>query len=184
MKKMTVRLRDGTLCVGDYFEDEDYEKLKSLFVRWLDINKDLKQLGGRGLNVPDVVSEALYCYFFNAVRTNGSEAKAGSYDAVNIDDGAGIQVKSASIPNDLTSFGPHSTWDKLFFIDFCPNGTVDGRVDIYEIKGDIKGLVLNASKGETFADQQAQGRRPRFSIQKEFIKKYHMTPDKSIDLTK
>ena len=182
MRKMQVKLKNGMVVVGDYFDDEDYEKIKTIFQKWLEINGNLKALGGRTLNVPDVVSEALYCYFYNAIRTNGNESGAGSYDAVDIADGSGVQVKSTSIKEDLTSFGPHSTWDKLFFLDFCPNGTVDGQVDVYEIKDDVKGIILNASKGETFADQQAQGRRPRFSIKKEIIQKNGYKPDKTINL--
>ncbi len=182
MKKIEVELHNGAKVVGDYFEDEDYEKIKSIFTKWLEINADLSALRGRTMNVPDVVSEGIYCYFYNAIRTNGNEAGAGSYDAVNIDDKAGVQVKSASIPNDCTSFGPKSKWDKLFFMDFCPNGTVDGQVDIYEIKDDVKHIVLNRSKGETFEDQQAQGRRPRFSIKDEIIKKHGYKPDRTIHL--
>ena len=47
---------------------------------------------------------------------------------------------------------------------------------------DGKGIILSASKGETFADQQAQGRRPRFSIKKEIIEKNGYKPDKTVSL--
>ena len=181
MKKLEVKLKSGALAVGDYFDDADYEKIKLIFERWRDLNRDLTDLGGRAINVPDVVSEALYCYFFGAVRTN-DVATAGSYDAVNIENHNGVQVKSTSIVNDLTSFGPTSTWDELWFMDFAPNGSVDGRVDFYKIDVDVKNIVLNASKGETFADQQAQGRRPRFSIKKEIIQKYGLKPVKSVTI--
>lgn len=136
-------------------------------------------MGGRNLNVPDVISEALYCYLFKAVRTNGT---AHSYDAVDLNDGAGIQIKSASIKNDCTSFGPTSTWDRLYFMDFAPEGEVTGHIDIYEINDDFKDLVLNYRKGETFADQQRQGRRPRFSIKKEIIEKKGLEPIETIYL--
>lgn len=181
MKKIYAKLSNNVTVVGDYFDDEDYEKIKDIFKKWLEINADLKSLGGRTLNVPDVVSEALYCILYNAIRTN-NEVNAGSYDAVNIDDGSGVQVKSTSVSSDLTSFGPHSTWDKLFFLDFCPNGEVDGQVDIYEIKDDVKHIVMNKGKGETFEDQQNQGRRPRFSIKDEIIRKNGYKPDKTVYL--
>ena len=70
MKKMQVRLKNGMMVVGDYFDDEDYEKIKTIFQKWLEINGNLKALGGRTLNVPDVVSEALYCYFYNERGNN------------------------------------------------------------------------------------------------------------------
>ena len=114
MKQVKVKLKDNTIVIGDEFDMEDYKKFKQIFRKWTDINSDLKQFGGRNLNVPDVFSEALYCIFFNAVRTNGT---AHSYDAVDKETGEGIQIKSASIQNDCTSFGPTSTWDKLIFAD-------------------------------------------------------------------
>jgi hypothetical protein len=63
-------------------------------------------LGGRKINIPDVISEGIYCYLFNCARTNGS---AKSYDAVDLKTKEGIQIKSASIHDDCTSFGPTST---------------------------------------------------------------------------
>ena len=119
MKKLEVKLKDCTKVIGDAFDEQDFIKLKNIFKKWQDINNDLKSLEGRTLNVPDEFSEALYCIFFNAVRTNGT---AHSYDCVDIETGAGIQIKSASIPNDCTSFGPKSTWDELWFVDFAPFG--------------------------------------------------------------
>ena len=144
------------------------------------MNEKLKKLGGRGLNVPDVFSEALFCLAFNAVRTNGT---AHSYDCVVRGTGEGVQVKSASIPNDCTSFGPTSTWDLLYFVDFAPNGIVDGLVKFYKVEdADVYNLVLNAKKGETFKDQQLQGRRPRFSMQSAIIRPKKLMPVKIINI--
>lgn len=180
MKQVKVKLKDGTIVVGDKFDMEDYKKFKQIFRKWTSINSDLKQSGGRNLNVPDVFSEALYCIFFNAVRTNGT---AHSYDAVDKTTGEGIQIKSASIKIDCTSFGPTSTWDKLIFVDFAPFGNVDGNVWFYEIdSSNIYNIVLNYKKNETFRDQQLQGRRPRFSIKDKIINPLRLTPIKKINL--
>lgn len=179
MRKLEIRLRDGTICHGDKFDLEDYKKLQEIFYKWQEINKKLKELGGRNLNVPDVFSEALFCIFFNAIRTNG---EGYSYDCVSLDDYAGIQVKSCSIDVDCTSFGPSSTWDELYFVDFAPNGYVDGKVWFYKIDCDINSLVLNAAKGETFREQQLQGRRPRFSIKSRIIEEKGLVPVLKIDL--
>lgn len=180
MKKVSVTLLDGTTVFGDEFDDNDFQSLKTIFKKWLNMNADLKRLGGRNLNVPDVFSEALFCIGFDAVRTN---ATAHSYDCVIKNTGEGVQVKSASIDNDCTSFGPTSTWDRLYFADFVPNGTIDGNVWFYEIdSNDIYSLVLNKKKGETFADQQKQGRRPRFSIKQSIIKAKNLQPVKKMSL--
>lgn len=179
MKELEVKLLDGTVCSGDLFEEKDFLFLKEIFQEWLKINEKLKSLGGRNLNVPDVFSEALFCYFFNAVRTNGT---AHSYDCVSIDSGRGVQVKSASIEYDCTSFGPTSTWDDLYYVDFAPNGNVDGNVFFYKIDVDFSGLILNAKKKETFRDQQLQGRRPRFSIKRQIIDANNLKPVLKINL--
>lgn len=180
MKKIELTLRDGSRAIGDVFDEHDFDKLKKIFFKWQDINKDLKSLGGRNLNVPDVFSEAIYCYFFNSARTNG---EAHSYDAVSLSNSAGIQIKSASIVNDCTSFGPTSTWDKLIFVDFVPNGAVDGNIWFYEIPSDeVYNLVLNEKEHETFRDQQKQGRRPRFSVRKAIIEKLKLQPIKKVNI--
>ncbi|MCI6329547.1 MAG: Bsp6I family type II restriction endonuclease [Erysipelotrichaceae bacterium] len=180
MKKETIKLKDGTYVTGDAFDHNDFIKLQTIFKDWLLMNEKLKSLGGRGLNVPDVFSEAIFCLAFNAIRTNGT---AHSYDCVLRETGEGVQVKSASIPNDCTSFGPTSTWDILYFADFASNGRVDGIIKFYRIEDDdVYNLVLNAKKNETFTDQQKQGRRPRFSIQSSIIRPKKLTPVKTINL--
>jgi len=180
MKKETVHLKDGTAVVGDAFDNSDFAVLQNIFKEWMHINSELKSLEGRNLNVPDVFSEALFCLAYDAVRTNNT---AHSYDCVMRTTGEGVQVKSASIPNDCTSFGPKSTWDLLYFADFAPNGKVDGIVKFYKIEdSDVYGLVLNAKKGETFRDQQEQGRRPRFSMQNQIIKPKGLKAEKTVDL--
>ena len=79
-----------------------------------------------------------------------------------------IQIKACSVKEDLTSFGPKSVWDELYFVHFFPNNRYDGCYAIYIIENN---LIYNhrVSKTQTFRDQQSQGRRPRFSIIKEII---------------
>lgn len=171
-------MNNGEVVIGDKFDQNDFATLKEIFKMWLEINQKLTALGGRNLNVPDVFSEALYCIFFNAIRTNKT---AHSYDCVNIDNGAGVQIKSASIANDCSSFGPRSTWHELYFMDFAVNGKIDGNVDVYRLDFSLDNVILNKRKQETFKIQQAQGRRPRLSLKK-IINKYNLQPIKRIKL--
>ena len=166
MKKKIVHMKNGEKVSGDFFDKNDFKILIDIFKDWVKINKRLTSLGGRSINVPEILSEAIYCIHFGAVRTNGT---GYSYDCVDINTGEGIQVKSSSIKFDLTSFGPRSKWDKLIFVDFASNGEIDGIVKFYHIDENIYDIVLNKSKAETFKDQQNQGRRPRFGIKKEII---------------
>lgn len=47
MKKVAVTLKNGQKVLGDEFDENDFIKLKQIFGKWLDINLDLKSLGGR-----------------------------------------------------------------------------------------------------------------------------------------
>jgi Bsp6I restriction endonuclease len=179
MKTVKVTLKDGTVVLGDEFDMNDYESLKEIFSDWQNINSKLKELGGRNLNVPDVFSEALFCIFFDAVRTNNA---AYSYDCVSKANGNGIQVKSGSIAQDCSSFGPTSTWDEIYYADFAPNGSVDGNVYFYKLEEDFSNIVLNQKKNETFKMQQEQGRRPRFSIKSRLINANSLEPILKINL--
>ena len=182
MKKEIITLKNGHTIEGTAFDDNDFIKLQGLFKIWQQLNTMVKELGGRNQNIPDVLSEGLFAYFFDAVRTNNSPG-AGSYDCVLRKTGEGVQVKSASVPQDLSSFGPVSAWDVLYFADFAPNDKVDGNVYFYKIDSDeIPNLVLNQRTGETFADQQHAGRRPRFSIKKTLIIPRQLQPEKKVNL--
>lgn len=179
MKKIIIRMKDGKKVSGDFFDKSDLNFFVDIFKDWISINNSLTSLGGRSMNVPDVFSEAIYCIFFEAIRTNRT---GYSYDCVDIKTGEGIQVKSSSIKYDLTSFGPTSTWDKLIFADFSINGNVDGIVRFYHIDEDVYSLVMNQKKNETFSDQQRQNRRPRFSIKKRIIIPNNKKPILEINL--
>lgn len=177
MYKKQVKLKNGKIVEGDFFEKEDLITLKNVFLGWLKINKETKSLNGRGINLPDVFTESLFCLLFDCIRTNDT---AKSYDCVRISDGAGIQIKSTTILEDCTSFGPKSTWDELYFMDFAPNGRVDGKIDIYKIDRCLDNIKVNRT--QTFKEQQKEGRRPRFSIKKEIIEKDNLKPVKTINL--
>ena len=70
--------------------------------------------------------------------------------------------------DNLTSFGPNSVWDELYFVHFFPNKKYDGSYSIFKIENDlIYNHKVNAT--QTMRDQQKQDRRPRFSIIKEII---------------
>jgi hypothetical protein len=82
---------------------------------------------------------------------------------------------------DLTSFGPKSEWDKIYFMDFYVNGFWDGKFDIYLIENyDIYNHKVNAN--QTLKDQQKEGRRPRFSIYKDIISIKDLKPIKKGNL--
>ena len=86
--------------------------------------------------------------------------------------GKRIQIKATSTKNDCTSFGPHSEWDELYFLDFSSE---DGNCKIYLI--DSKTIYEHAvNKNQIFTQQQEQGRRPRLSIIQKIIQPNNLQP--------
>jgi len=151
------------------------EVLEAYFL-WKKSSKKVKELNGRGINLPEAISERLVCYFNDFSLTPDE----GSYDAIN-SKGETIQIKATSaFDNELTSFGPRSKFDFLHFARFDTN---KDEVWLYDIpKKELDSVVVNKKKNETFLNQQEQGRRPRLSIVKEFIEKLNLEPYKKVNL--
>jgi len=153
------------------FEKDDAKNLKELWDLWLSFSKKLKKYSkgkARKINFPEFISEGCWCILTGSVRI----IRPSSADTYNLKTKRAEQIKASIIKNDLTSFGPKSRWDDLYFLDFS---RLDGTFDVYEIPTNLlKNEVLN-TKGETFEEQQKQGRRPRLSL-KNFIQKYGISP--------
>lgn len=145
------------------------DSLVRIYDSWRNLNDTLALVGARGVNIPEGLTEGLYCYLTGAWRTNnlkiqGCNTSFDCYLPANQSNlnGQRIQIKACSVAPDLTSFGPHSVWDKLIFIDFSKG---NGNFYIYDIPTQlIISRVLNSKNGETFLIQQQQGRRPRLSL--------------------
>ena len=156
-------------------EKGDRELLKRLYSDWNKLNKELKAISTRGINLPETISENAFALFFpdcfRVVRLKGMKC---SFDCINIKTGSRIQIKASSVASDLTSFGPKSEWDELFFLDFSKG---DGSFKAYKIEPDwiYKHMV---NKTQSFQQQQEQARRPRFSIIEKIIKPKNLKPIK------
>lgn len=153
----------------------DKWKLKKLYNLWSKLNNAIKKISTRGINLPEAISENAFCLFFpDCVRVVKLKKGKCSYDAINLKTGSRIQIKASSVTSDLTSFGPRSEWDELFFLDFSAN---NGSFKAYKIE---KELIYKhkVNKNQTFEQQQKQSRRPRFSIVDNIIKPLKLKPIK------
>lgn len=158
-----------------HFDRKDGKEWKRIFDIWKQLKLGLRSYKSREPNMPEGLSEVAFCLWSGSARyiriKGAKQGIAGSFDTFDIKTNKAQQIKACSIEDDLTSFGPKSKWDDLYFIDFYNDGKVDGRFNVYLIPNKyIKNQSLN--KNETFADQQLQKRRPRFGIKKEIIAKY------------
>ena len=153
----------------------DRWRLRKLYFKWKKLNDAIKKISTRGINLPEAISENAFCIFFpECIRVVKLKQEKCSYDVLNRKTGARIQIKASSIDEDLTSFGPRSEWDELFFLDFSEG---DGSFKVYKIeKESIYKHKVN--RNQTFEQQQAEARRPRFSITENIIKPKGLKPIK------
>ena len=174
-KTVTIENVDVELELS-FFYEKDLNILSDIYKKWVELSNLIQKNGGRRINIPELLSEAIFCYHFKAGRiTKGSNKINTTFDCLTLDPVKRIQVKSCSVKEDLTSFGPKSVWDEIFFIHFYPNGKYDGAYKIYKIDND---LIFNhkVNKNHTFRDQQKLNRRPRFSLMKEIITPNQIKP--------
>jgi len=166
------------------WEESDRKRLFELYKNWRRLCDDLISINSRAVNLPEGLSEGAFCLETGSVRLTGSINGANSsFDCFNFNSNRRIQIKACSVLPDLTSFGPNSVWDEIYFLDFFRKGEWNGKFDIYRIEND---LIYNhqVNSFQTLRQQQAQGRRPRFSIYQKIIQEREIEPFMNCDLAK
>ncbi len=162
----SLRLPEGEFNVEIIeFKEADRKTLYFIYKKWRELSDCLIETHGRGINLPEVLSESAFCLEMRCVRKTSTPiiGANSSWDCYNLETKNRIQLKACSVIPDLTSFGSKSQWDEIFFLDFYRNGAWDGTFDIYEIESEkIYNHYVN--KMETFRDQQKTGKRPRLSL--------------------
>ena len=155
-------------------EKSDRKLRKKLFDSWNTLNKWLKDYHARWANLPEGISEVAFCLatwsvrYLEAKPIKSKEKIKQSFDTYNLKTQETEQIKACSVAEDLTSFGPKSKRDKLYFLDFYRDWKADWSFDVYLIPNQYI-TWANVNKWQKFTDQQWEKRRPRFSIKKEII---------------
>jgi hypothetical protein len=161
-----------------FYTDEDLPRIHRKFEVWKTLHTLCKEDGDRAPNMPESISEVIYCMITHTTGRYMSAKKLAnrSFDAFDFLNKETIQIKAGQIKNDCTSFGPKSKWDKLVFMDFYNGGNIDGTVDIYDIPTDLVHKVIvceydkeTGEKNITFLRQQELQRRPRFCMKESII---------------
>ncbi|MGC9517484.1 MAG: Bsp6I family type II restriction endonuclease [Methanomicrobiales archaeon] len=184
-KLVNVSLPEGNFDITVLvFDESDRKILYQIYNEWRSLCDNLVKFKARAVNLPEGLSESAFCLEMGFGRFIGSISGANtSFDCLDLKTSERIQVKACSVLPDLTSFGPKSVWDKIYFVDFCRKGKWDGTFDIYLLNNkDIYNHKVNAD--QTLRDQQLEGRRPRFSIYKELIQEKNIKPIKTATLKK
>jgi len=170
----TVFGEDCTLTLAD-FDESDAKKWKEIFDHWRTLKISLTNYESRGPNFPEGLSEIAFCLWASSSRLlRASGLSNTSFDTFNTKTNRAEQIKACSVKKDLTSFGPKSKWDDLYFLDFYNDGKLDGRFNIYKIPNDVI-YVANVNNSELLTDHQTSKRRPRLSI-KDLAKNNNIKP--------
>jgi len=158
-------LRNVSLLI---IEEDDRASIRQLYNLWRDLFYGMQKFRSRGINLPEGISESAFCLEYNSARVLDVQGSSTSFDTIDLQTGARQQIKATSVKDDLTSFGPRSVWDDLYWLDFYRMGEFDGSFDVYRIPNELI-LTFPITRTETFRDQQRQGRRPRLHIKDKII---------------
>lgn len=161
------------------FEEIDKKNLWKLYKDWKSLNQSIKKYSTRGINLPEAISEGIFCCNFNSARVvKIFGSTSASFDSYDLHTKKRQQIKAASNNASPSSFGPNSVWDELYFLDFNLDNDM---VDVYKIPND---LIYNqkVNSTQTFKEMQSTGKRPRFVIMK-LIEENNLKPIKQIDLS-
>ncbi len=158
------------------FDETDRVKWHLLFEKWATLNRELKEYGARGLTFPEGLSEVAFCLLTRSVKKlKTPQGVTASFDTYNLTTMKAQQIKASSVEYDLTSFGPKSKWDELYFLDFYNGGNHDGTFNLYLISNDLI-YRHKVNRNQTLKMQQKPGKRPRFSLKKRLIIPYSIEP--------
>ncbi|MCC6711096.1 MAG: Bsp6I family type II restriction endonuclease [Candidatus Pacebacteria bacterium] len=159
------------------FTKNDGKEWKVLFDKWKQLKLGLREYKSREPNLPEGLSEVAFCLYSGSKRfiSLKSQGVSASFDTFNLETGRAEQVKASSVEEDLSSFGPKSKWDDLYFLDFYNGGKLDGTFNVYKIPTELIHSV-KVNMNQTFKQQQAQLRRPRFSITAKIIREKGLKP--------
>ncbi len=159
-----------------YFSKLDGKKWKEIFDLWRGLKMGMREYHSHEPNFPEGLSEIAFCLWSGSTRFMSAVGLSiTSFDTFNTETGRAEQIKACSVKYDLTSFGPKSKWDDLYFLDFYNEGKVDGKFDIYHIPSKL--IYENkVNRNQTLKDQQGEKRRPRFCIKKDIIAKNKIKP--------
>jgi hypothetical protein len=139
---MNILNTELTLPEGDFdvevieFVESDRQKLHQIYEDWISLSNNLRSLHSRAVNLPEGLSESAFCLEMGFVRVISNISGANSsWDCYDPAGTKRIQVKACSILPDLSSFGPTSQWDQIYFVDFYRSGPCSGCFsnDIYKI---------------------------------------------------
>lgn len=147
------------------------------YFHWKTLDAEIRLLSGtRGINFPSELSEYMACYalglYVNKNKSAGDAVDMSDPTHPKIIEIKGSSAEETSAPN---SFSPSEHFDDLVFVRL---EKYDDVLKIYRLGINSTELgAIKVNEKQTVADQQKQGRRPRFSIQDKIVTARGLKPD-------
>ena len=79
LETQTFKLPEGTFEVeATRFEEKDRKRFADIYLKWRKLSDELRSLGGRGVNLPEVLSEGSFALEMDVLRVVKSISGANS----------------------------------------------------------------------------------------------------------
>lgn len=155
-----------------YIDSERINHACDAFMKWKDLNTFIKTISTRGINMPDALSEVMGCYCLGFLWNRGNVPG----DATDKSRKRKIEFKATSnFDSDLSSFGPETYFDDLYFLRF---DLEENKLYIYDLgmNSETFANTVMVNSKETVRMQQQAGRRPRVRIIESIIEPRGLKP--------
>ena len=155
-------------------EDEYTEEILCSRMEWLDMTHkhyDKILLPLRRINFPEDISENMAKFIIRNFENDPSckwakcIGKSGDLASANYPDLYPIEVKGFS-SGGPSQFGPRKKFGVIYFLDakkWRENHYVLWKVNLTNESSEIKRVIMNKKKRQTFEDQCGEGRRPHIN---------------------
>lgn len=124
------------------FENRDKEQIKNIYLNWIKIDTQLRQLGGRRLSFPVEIVEAIVCIELNMYKIDNNRIYSDLYDP-NLRHNISVKVGTNETYRMPLSYNEIMENDQIFFVKL-DIGTNQLKYEIIEfLMRDVKEYILN-----------------------------------------
>ena len=82
-KNVEIKLPEGKFHTQlQFFDESDKKTIRNMYDNWVTLSDELQQYGGRRINLPEIISEAIFCLNFNAGKKTKSIGSANPYNII------------------------------------------------------------------------------------------------------
>ncbi len=154
--EIIVRNKTATARIRKWHR-RDIKILRKALHNWGNLVKFLKKYASRRTNLPELISEALFCIYTGSVQVLDVKNVGKGFDCYNEKTKKTQQIKGSSRRDSPSSFGPHEKFDEVYWVVIEETNS-RFKFEIYKLSK--KSVVTHPS----FRPLAREGRRPRFLL--------------------